>query len=121
MYWLILLPLLLGLSIYLIIKTDPYCSDWLYLMSHIAAILTIVALIITIPTITLICPQRINTFEQQKAYIETHIPKNDIEDAAITSKKVELNEWLYKAQFNKKNLGGWSMYSGKVLELEPIE
>lgn len=121
MYWLILLPLLLGLSIYLIIKIAPYCSDWLYLMSHMAAILTIVALIITIPTITLICPQRINTFEQQKAYIETHIPKDDIEDAAITSKKVELNEWLYKAQFNKKNLGGWSMYSDKVLELEPIE
>lgn len=119
MYWLILLPLLLGLSI--IIKTGPYCSDWLYLMSHIAAILAIVALIITIPTITLICPQEITTFEQQKAYIETHIPKDDIEDTAITSKKVELNEWLYKAQFSKKNLGGWSMYSDKVLELEPIE
>lgn len=91
------------------------------MMSRIAAILTIVVLIITIPTITLIYPQEINTFEQQKAYIETHIPKNDIEDAAITSKKVELNEWLYKAQFSKKNLGGWSMYSDKVLELEPIE
>lgn len=121
MYWLILLPLLLGLSIYLIIKTDPYCSTWLYLMSYIVAILTIVGLIIIIPTITLIYPQEITTFEQQKAYIETHIPKDDIEDTAITSKKVELNEWLYKAQFSKKNLGGWSMYSDKVLELEPIE
>lgn len=56
-----------------------------------------------------------------KAYIETHIPKNDIEDAAITSKKVELNGWLYEAQFNKKIFGGWSMYSDLVLELEPIE
>lgn len=121
MYWLIVSPLLLGLSIYFIVKTDPYCSDWLYLMSHITAILAAVTLLISILAIFFVNPKEISVFEQQKAYIETHIPKNDIEDAAITSKKVELNEWLYKAQFNKKNLGGWSMYSGKVLELEPIE
>lgn len=121
MYWLIVSPLLLGLSIYFIAKIDPCCSDWLYLMSHITAILAAVALFVSILAIFFVNPKEIRVFEQQKAYIETHIPKNDIEDAAITSKKVELNEWLYKAQFNKKNLGGWSMYSDKVLELEPIE
>lgn len=121
MYWLIVSPLLLGLSIYFITKDDPYCSDWLYLMSHITAILAVVALFISISAFFFVNPKEISVFEQQKAYIETHIPKNDIEDAAITSKKVELNEWLYKAQFSKKNFGGWSMYSDKVLELEPIE
>lgn len=121
MYWLILLPLLLGLSIYSIAKTDHYCLDWLYLMSYITAILAAVTLVFSILAIFFVNPKEISVFEQQKAYMETHIPKNDIEDAAITSKKVELNEWLYKAQFSKKNLGGWSMYSDKVLELEPIE
>lgn len=121
MYWLIVSPLLLGLSIYFIAKTDPYCSDWLYLMSHITAIFAFVALLISILGIFFISPKEISVFEQQKAYIETHVPESNIEDAAITSKKVELNEWLYKAQFNKKSLGGWSMYSDKVLELEPIE
>ena len=75
MYWLILLPLLLGLSIYLIIKTDPYCSDWLYLMSCITAILAAVTLFISILAIFFIGPKEIIVFEQQKAYIETHIPK----------------------------------------------
>ena len=91
------------------------------MMSCITAILAAVTLLISILANFFIGPKEIVVFEQQKAYIETHIPKDDIENAAITSKKVELNEWLYKAQFNKKNLGGWSMYSDKVLELEPIE
>ena len=116
---LIVSALLLCLSIYFITKAD--CSDWLYLMSCITAILAAVTLFISTLAISFIGPKEIIVFEQQKAYIETHIPKNDIEDAAITSKKVELNDWLYEAQFNKKIFGGWSIYSDKVLELEPIE
>lgn len=121
MYWLILLPLLLGLSIYFIAKDDYRYPDWLLFASFTVAIFAFVALLVLIPEIVFINPKEISVFEQQKAYIETHVPESDIEDAAITSKKVELNEWLYKAQFSKKNLGGWSMYSDKVLELEPIE
>ena len=121
MYLLIMWALLLGLSIYFIAKTDLYCSDWLYLMSHITAILAALMLLISIVAIFFMNPKEISVFEQQKAYIETHIPKNDIEEAAITSKKVELNGWLYEAQFSKKIFGGWSTYSDKVLELEPIE
>lgn len=119
MYLLIVLALLLGLSIYFIAKTD--FLDWLHLMSCITAIFAAVMLFISILAIFFVNPKEISVFEQQKAYIETHIPKNDIEDAAITSKKVELNGWLYEAQFSKKIFGGWSMYSDKVLELEPIE
>lgn len=119
MYVLIVLALLLCLSIYFIAKAN--CPDWLYLMSCITAILAAVMLFISTLAISFICPKEIIVFEQQKAYIETHIPKNDIEDAAITSKKVELNDWLYEAQFSKKIFGGWSIYSDKVLELEPIE
>lgn len=121
MYLLIVSPLLLGLSIYFIAKDDYRYPDWLFFASFTVAIFAFVALLISIPEIFFISPKEISVFEQQKAYIETHVPESDIEDAAITSKKVELNEWLYKAQFSKKSLGGWSMYSDKVLELEPIE
>lgn len=119
MYLLIVSALFLCLSIYFITKAN--CSDWLYLMSRITAILAAVTLFISTLAFFFIGPKEIVVFEQQKAYIETHIPKSDIEDAAITSKKVELNDWLYEAQFSKKIFGGWSEYSDKVLELEPIE
>lgn len=51
----------------------------------------------------------------------TREAKTDAEDAAITSKKIELNEWLYKAQYSKEHYGGWSLYPERVLELTPIE
>lgn len=66
-------------------------------------------------------PQEINNFERQKAYIETHVAKNDIEDAALTAKKIELNEWLYDVQLSKSRFGGWSFYPDSIFELEPIE
>lgn len=66
-------------------------------------------------------PKNINNFERQKAYIETHVAKNDIEDAALTAKKIELNEWLYDAQLSKSRFGGWSFYPDSIFDLEPIE
>ena len=66
-------------------------------------------------------PQKINNFERQKTYIETHTAKNSVEDAALTTKKVELNEWLYDAQLSKSRFGGWSFYPDSIFDLEPIE
>lgn len=70
---------------------------------------------------TIEVPQSVNNFERQKAYIETHVAKNDIEDAALTAKKIELNEWLYGAQMSKSRFGGWSFYPDSIFDLEPIE
>ena len=66
-------------------------------------------------------PQKINNFERQKTYIETHAAKNSVEDAALTAKKIELNEWLYDAQLSKSRFGGWSFYPDSIFDLEPIE
>lgn len=66
-------------------------------------------------------PQKINNFERQKTYIETHTAKNSVEDAALTAKKIELNEWLYDAQLSKSRFGGWSFYPDSIFDLEPIE
>ena len=62
-----------------------------------------------------------NNFKQQSAYIEFHESKNPVEDAALTQKKIELNDWLYYAQFNKNTFGIFSLYPEEVLDLEPIQ
>lgn len=62
-----------------------------------------------------------SVFAQQKAYIESHIAENAVEDAALTAKKVELNDWLFKAQYSKAHYGSWSLYPDTVMDLEPIE
>lgn len=78
--------------------------------------------------ILLVCPlARISinsgcsVFAQQKAYIESHIAENAVEDAALTAKKVEMNDWLFKAQYSKAHYGSWSLYPDTVMDLEPIE
>lgn len=62
-----------------------------------------------------------DVFVQQKAYIESHVVENDVEDAALTTKKIELNDWLFKAQYSKARYGSWSLYPDAVMDLEPIE
>lgn len=64
--------------------------------------------------------KEIAKFEQQKQYIESHIANSAIEDAALTSKKIELNEWLYSVQWNCEHLGNWSLVPEYVMELEAI-
>lgn len=62
-----------------------------------------------------------NEFAHQKVYIESHVAENAVEDAALTAKKIELNGWLFKAQYSKARLGSWSLYPDTVMDLEPIE
>lgn len=65
--------------------------------------------------------KEIAQFEQQKQYIESHTATNAIEDAALTSKKIELNEWLYSVKWDREKLGNWSLVPDYVMELEAIK
>lgn len=60
-------------------------------------------------------------FAEQKKYIESHVAQTEIEDAALTSKKIELNAWLFNAQYKKSHYRGWSLYSAEILDWEPIQ
>ena len=60
-------------------------------------------------------------FAQQKSYIESHVAENAVEDAALTAKKVEMNDWLFKARYSKTRYGSWSLYPDAVMDLEPIK
>lgn len=94
----------------------------------LAAIAVAPVVAITGICILIICPlmrmsdnREIDEYIRQKAYIETHTAVNAVEDAALTSKKIELNGWLYKAQSDKTRHGAWSLYPDAVMELEPID
>lgn len=65
--------------------------------------------------------QSMSVFEQQKDYLTEHTVSNEIENAALTQKKVELNEWLFTAKFVQKRLGAFSMYPEEIQQIEPIQ
>lgn len=95
--------------------------------SDFAGVVGIITLAVVIITFTcfvvglLSTPKEINNFVQQKAYIESHKAESEIEDAALTAKKIELNGWLYDAQNSKSRFGGWSLYPDSIFDLEPIQ
>ena len=62
-----------------------------------------------------------NEFAHQKVFFDSHVAADAVEDAALTAKNIELNGWLFKAQYSKARLGSWSLYPDTVMDLEPIE
>lgn len=93
---------------------------WTLFVGIIAAVAAAVILICC-PIVRVSNNSECGVFAQQKAYIESHVAENDVEDAALTAKKIELNEWLFAAQYSKARYGSWSLYPDAVMDLEPIE
>ena len=65
---------------------------------------------------------KIREFKKQKYIIEQttkDFPQSD--NYIMMLKKTELNEWLYKAQYRRKNHGIFSLEPKEVLELEEIQ
>ena len=65
---------------------------------------------------------KIREFKKQKYIIEQttkDFPQSD--NYIMMLKKTELNEWLYKAQYSRKNHGIFSLEPKEVLELEEIK
>ena len=63
----------------------------------------------------------LSNFLSQKEYIENYEMTSDYDAAAIVSKKVELNEWLYSVQYTKEHLPICSFYGDEILQIEPIK
>lgn len=120
MNWIVLLVVLICVTIVAV----AYAKKTDLLAPFIVAALAILATIICAMTIIMgrvQTPQSINAFTKQKAYIESHETTNPVEDAALTAKKIELNNWLYDAQLSKSRFGGWSFYPDSIFDLEPIQ
>ena len=119
-WWIILVILTLGIVIGVIgeIKNN-YCI-WGGLTAVLCGAFAFI-LIVGIAKYSVTIPQEICVFEQQKAYIENHVSKNDIEDAALTTKKIELNEWLYNAKYSNERWNGWTLYPNSIQDLQEIK
>ena len=103
------------------IGPDEYDGEFLQMSGLLLSFISIIALIVVLAIGLIDNPQEINNYKQQSAYIETHTPENAIEDAALTTKKIELNDWLFNVQFNKQRFGIFSLYTDEVLDLQPIQ
>lgn len=120
MNWIIVLIVSIiatGISVWASIEK---CSDFGFLGGLVGIFALVLSLVVILVGV-LQTPQSINNFTKQKTYIEMHEAKNAVEDAALTSKKIELNEWLYDAQCSKSRFGGWSFYPDSIFDLEPIQ
>lgn len=70
--------------------TDEY-DDWKFITGALCTICGAFAVVIVLGFQLFNVSPTINNFVQQKAYIENHVSDNAaIEDAALTTKKVEL-------------------------------
>lgn len=82
----------------------------------------VVLMLIYCITFTLHNKKGMETFIRQKEYIETVAPTlPNTDNFALTQKRIELNEWLYEAQYSKENYPFFSLYPDEVLELEEIK
>lgn len=123
MNWIVLLVVLICVTIAAVVyaKKTFYSDSFAPFIVATLAIFATIICALTIIVGRVQTPQSINAFTKQKAYIESHETTNPVEDAALTAKKIELNEWLYDAQLSKSRFGGWSFYPDSIFNLEPIE
>lgn len=121
MNWIIVIVFgIIGICVSLWLDGKIDCFLCLLAVEAISIIAIVMAVVVILVGV-LETPQSINNFNRQKSYIEMHEAKNAVEDAALTSKKIELNEWLYDAQCIKSRFGSWSFYPDSIFDLEPIE
>lgn len=122
MNWIIVLVvsvIIFILSLVGLWRLDEYCEFFLALIC--ISVLVAISSVMIYFCGTLDTQKNITKFEKQKQYIESHTATNAIEDAAMTSKKIELNEWLYSAQWSREHFGNWSLVPEYVMELEAIK
>ena len=65
--------------------------------------------------------QELHAFVSNKEYIENYEPTSEYDAAAILSKKIELNQWLYAKQYVKEYRPICSFFGDEILELTPIK
>ena len=85
------------------------------------ACVVVFASLLVVLILAISVPQKINVFQRQKAYLAEHVVSDPVENAALTSKKLELNDWLYESQFAAINYRVWTFYPDEILALTPIE
>lgn len=96
------------------------CPAW----AMFATIVGVCCVLVTV-ILLIVCPiqakTEINVFRAHKEYVENYELTSEYDTAAIATKKIELNEWLYKNQYTKEHYPICSFFGDEILELEPIK
>ena len=119
--YIIIALVVFGIVSVILYRTSNRTKDNWSLTATVSFLFAVVIGLLTIYNIGISVPQEINKFENQKAYITSHTAVEPLENAALTNKKIELNDWLFNAQWEVKHRKGWTFYPDTVLELEAIQ
>lgn len=120
MNWLILFFVTLLACVGFFVVSNRTFNMFPLFVSLVSGIISLIAIVIFAAG-TISTPQEIHTFLEQKQYIEAHQALDPVENAALTNKKIELNDWLYKAQYSKKRFKNWSFYDDSIFSYEAIK
>lgn len=121
MFWYILgIVCLVLLVVGIVLYNVSRRFDYLGFIVSVSAGAILFFIVLLVPIITIQNKTSVEVFKRQKEYIENHISDNELEDVAITTKKIELNDWLFDAQYSKTHYNFFSLHPDEVLLLEPI-
>lgn len=104
------------------VKKSTCFSNWDYVAP--GCIMGGIILSLIAATLLIVLPveynKELSNFLKQKEYIENYEPSSEYDSAAITSKKIELNEWLYSEQYTRVHYPICSFFGDEILDIEPI-
>ena len=110
--------MILGIVLY---KVDYYKFKNVCPPCIIGGVIVTIVMTLVLIIAPLDARKELDVFLEQKNYIEHYEPTSEYDNAAITSKKVELNEWLFEKQYNREHYAIFSFYSDDILDIEPIK
>lgn len=113
-----LLALILGIVLY---KVDWYKFENICAPCIIGGVIVTIVMTLVLIIVPLSARKELDVFMEQKNYIEHYEPTTEYDTAAIATKKLELNEWLYEKQYTRKNFPIFSFYGNAILDIEPIK
>lgn len=100
----------------------PNWLDSCFALGSVTCFVVALLVFIVCPIIKMTYDNEISAFIQQKYYIEEVAPNfPETDNYALTMKKIELNQWLYEAQFKVKHYKAFTLCSDEVLKLEEIK
>lgn len=117
--WIIILVIAVVLFFVGVYISDNHTGFGLFLVT--VATVAIIFGVATMIASPVTASKSIAIYEKQYAYFNEYVTEDALDDAAITAKKIELNEWLYEAQWSRQRFGIFSFMPERVMELKLIE
>lgn len=114
-------PCIAGIAIgYLIIHISLFINKKWRKSLLFGAILLIISFLFLFTGLD-IATDKMQEFNEKQAFIYNYIPANDAAKAVILHETINLNDWLYEAQYITAEYPLITFYPREILEWQPIE